>query len=92
MHPAARHVVIIALLGLLVGHATLAIHAASHPLADAAECELCISYGDATLALPESPLPTDWPGRHADASCATGTEPSPADALHYRQRGPPSRH
>ena len=92
MRTAARHVVFIALLGLLVGHASLAVHAASHPLADTADCELCISYGDTSLALPGSPLPTAWPPRSADASASAATEPTPADAVHYFQRGPPIRH
>ena len=92
MRTAARHVVIIACLGLLVGHASLTVHAASHPLADAADCELCISYGDASLAIPASPLPADWPEQASGPSFAMGTAPSTAEAVPYFQRGPPSRH
>ena len=45
MNPATRHICLVVLLGLLVGHTSIAVHAATHVTGDAGECQLCITYG-----------------------------------------------
>ncbi len=51
MRTVTRHLCLTVLLALLVGHASFAVHAASHDIGDVAECQLCMSYGDASQAL-----------------------------------------
>jgi hypothetical protein len=51
---ASRHLCLALLLGLLVGHASLAVHTATHASADSAHCDLCNSYGNASEALPDT--------------------------------------
>ena len=50
-----RHLCLTVLLALLVGHASFAVHAASHDLVEVAECQLCMSYGDTSEALGYEP-------------------------------------
>jgi hypothetical protein len=39
------------LLALILGHASVAVHAAAHETGDLSECKLCIAYGDASETL-----------------------------------------
>ena len=48
-----RNLCLAILLGLLVGHASLVAHAATHDVGDAFKCELCISHG-APAAVPDT--------------------------------------
>jgi hypothetical protein len=80
------------LLALLIGHVSVAVHAATHASGDTAECDLCITYNDSSEALAThhdhdlawaveahaSPLGEDWHG------------PGLTTSIH--QRGPPSIH
>lgn len=79
-----------ALLALLVGQASFALHATSHDLADTAECELCISYGNFAVAtnvatdhgiLPAQDIPQGWDSDDA---------PTWDRVQFARPRGPPS--
>ena len=93
MPTARRHFGLIAtfaLLALLAGQASLALHATSHDLADTAECELCISYGNAAVAtnvatdrglLPAQDIPPGWD--NDDAPIGDRVQSA-------RPRGPPS--
>ncbi len=92
MRTAARHVFMLAMLALLVGHASLAVHAASHPLADTVDCQICVSYGAASQAPLAVPEPSDGPHFVQPATFDTAVEPSQAWAIHYDQRGPPVWH
>lgn len=89
MQYATRHLCLAVLLALLVGHASFAVHAASHDLGEAVDCQLCISYGDASEALAHDPghgaiphanVPTLYPGADAPAVQAVYA---------FSQRGPP---
>ena len=39
------------LLALFLGHASIAVHAAAHEPGEMTECDLCITYGDASETL-----------------------------------------
>ena len=39
------------LLALILGHASIAVHAAAHGSGETAECDLCIAHGDASETL-----------------------------------------
>ena len=39
------------LLALILGHASIAVHAAAHGSGETTECDLCIAYGDASETL-----------------------------------------
>jgi hypothetical protein len=77
------------LLGLLVGHASVAVHTATHASADSAHCDLCNSYGNASEALPEIDGPELPSGgdRHPTIAAIGGI--SERSNLTTRQRGPP---
>lgn len=92
MRTAARHVVLLAILALPIGHASLAVHAASHPLAEAADCELCMSYGDVSPADTAVAESGDAPRSIQPANLDAGADPARADVIPYFQRGPPFRH
>jgi len=42
---ATRHICLVVLLGLLIGHTSIAVHAATHVTGDGSECQFCINYG-----------------------------------------------
>lgn len=57
-----RHCCLALLLALLIGHASVFAHTATHNSGEAADCELCSSYADASkgladLHVPEIPRP-----------------------------------
>ncbi len=89
MRPATRHLCLALLFALLIGHASVAVHAASHTAADIAECELCISYGDSSETL----VAADGPGvpkALAEAAPAVDTPFAVSSgARPFTQRGPP---
>ena len=93
MQTASRHFGLIAtfaMLALLLGHASFVLHATSHDLADAAECELCISYANTTVA---TNMATDHGVLRAlDFAPGWDNDNTPTqDRVHLaRPRGPPS--
>jgi hypothetical protein len=51
MPSANRHFCLVLLLVLMVSHVCVAAHAATHVSGELGQCELCISYGNATAAI-----------------------------------------
>jgi hypothetical protein len=87
-----RHICLAILLGLLIGHVSVAVHAASHVDAGTSECELCISYGDAAKAITSEPVQGLVPF-HGAADRIVATAPWVGqDCTLERQRGPPLQH
>ena len=80
------------LLALLVGHASVAVHAATHESADVAECDLCITYNDSSVA------PATYHNHNIEPVVESHALPigldwyAPRPATSVRQRGPPSIH
>ena len=52
---ARKHFCLAVLMALLIGHFGMAIHATTHAIGDASECELCLSYNDSSEALAALP-------------------------------------
>lgn len=48
---ARKHLCLAILMGLLIGHFGMAVHATTHAIGEASECELCLSYNDSSEAL-----------------------------------------
>ena len=48
---AHRHLSLAILMALLIGHFGMALHATTHAIGEASECELCLSYNDSSEAL-----------------------------------------
>lgn len=48
---ARRHLALAVLMALLIGHFGMAVHATTHTVGEASECELCLSYNDSSEAL-----------------------------------------
>ncbi|MBT8108174.1 MAG: hypothetical protein KJP17_08070 [Gammaproteobacteria bacterium] len=89
MPTVTRHLGLIVILVLVVGHTSFAVHAASHDVVDIAECQICISYGDTSAALGGESA-CDVPAMPAAGVGAADEHPLlPCDAMDVRQRGPP---
>lgn len=87
---ATRHLCLTVLLALLVGHASYVVHAASHDGVDAAECQLCISYGNSSAVLGDAPEQgVATPGQDDFARGYEGDVPSAHRGSPVRPRGPP---
>ena len=85
----SRKLCLAILLSLLVGHAALIAHEATHIVDDVVECELCISHG-APTAVPGTGPDHEFPNLpHAIATVDTGTTFAPRFFAPYGQRGPP---
>ena len=52
---ARKHLCLAILMGLLIGHFGMAVHASTHAIGEASECELCLSYNDSSEALTALP-------------------------------------
>lgn len=87
---AGRNTCIVILLGLLIGHASVAMHTAAHAMADVADCGICVSYGDLSKAIVDSQarhsIPTSKP---VIATPVLTQAPQPRRAI-VRQRSPPA--
>ena len=86
---ATRHLCLTVLLALLVGHASYVVHAASHDGVDAAECQLCISYGNASLVSGDAPEQGVTPEQDCSAPGYESDVPSLGMCDPVRPRGPP---
>lgn len=87
---ASRHICLAVLLGLLVSHASIAVHAATHVSGDSADCELCLSYGDSpgvVATAHEQRLPD---GRGQQLSDPLVSSLDTRQVVSFRPRGPPS--
>lgn len=54
-------------MALLIGHFGMAVHATTHALGEANECELCLSYNDSSEALASLPAHGVAPLKEAPA-------------------------
>ena len=88
----ARHVSIVLLLAVFIGYASVAAHAVTHASGDAAECELCISYGDASGALAEKHDHGVRPVHDTHVLTPTINELTSRQPTSIHQRGPPRIH
>ncbi len=88
----ARHISIALLLAVIIGHASVAAHAVTHVSADAAECELCISYGDTPGALVEKHAHCVRPVHNTHILPLDINGPAPRLSTSNHQRGPPQIH
>ena len=52
---AHKHLCLAILMALLIGHFGMAVHATTHAIGEASECELCLSYNDSSEALTALP-------------------------------------
>ncbi|MDH3621328.1 MAG: hypothetical protein OER91_10565 [Gammaproteobacteria bacterium] len=86
---APRHLCLAILIAFLIGHVGIAVHAATHVSGDSGDCELCISYGDAThvVAAGHEQVLENTQYRHAlvDLNALPDTLPEAP----YHPRGPP---
>lgn len=89
MPPATRHLCLTVLLALLVGHASYAVHAASHDGFDAPDCQLCISYGNTFVAPGDAPAKGVAPERDHFAPQYAADVQSVRKGNPVRPRGPP---
>jgi hypothetical protein len=90
MSTATRHLGLVVILALLVGHASFAVHAAGHDLVDVAECKVCISHGNTIGAVDTDTAQGVAPVQ--DVLADPGVDDTlTARELHFaRPRGPPS--
>ena len=86
---ATRQLCLTVLLALLVGHASYAVHAASHDGVDSAECQLCISYGSVSAVPGDAPDQRVVPEPEFFAPGYEGVVPSIRKGDLVRLRGPP---
>ncbi len=78
------------MLGLLLSHASMVVHAATHATQDAADCWICMSHGNLSEALADEPTCEATPASPV-FSATTGTVALPqSEPLAVRQRGPPA--
>lgn len=77
------------LLALLVGHASIAVHAASHDMLDGVDCKLCISYHNASAGPPGQPPQGFVPAAAACATAEVTTLVTARTRVPFLQRGPP---
>lgn len=89
MRAATPHLVLALLIALLIGHASVAVHAASHVASDFAECKLCISYGDSSEALDSVPEQGVRAVLAEPVTLAASAATFSRRILPYFQRGPP---
>ena len=77
---------------LILGHASIAVHAAAHETGETTECKLCIAYGDASETLnshQEHGVPP-VADTHVLLVGMVWLTPRPLSII--RQRGPPAIH
>ena len=86
---ARKHLALAILMGLLIGHFGMAVHASTHAIGEASECELCLSYNDSSEALTALPehgveplIEAAEPANSAEVTARRGWVP-------HLQRGPP---
>lgn len=92
MRLAAHNIGLAVLLALLIGHASVAVHAATHESADASDCDLCITYNDSSEALDAHHEHGVRPVLDTQDFLSVKDWHAPGLATSVRQRGPPSIH
>jgi len=92
MRFASHSVGLVVLLALLVGHASVAVHVATHDSGDFTECNLCFAHNDSSEA-PGSCHDHEVPWVSDSHALPIGLlSQTPTFAIPVRQRGPPSIH
>jgi len=86
----ARHICLVILLGMLIGHTSIAVHAAAHVTGDVGECEFCIAYGDSADAIEAAQACGGPDGGAQLLSDILVGSPVTKYVLPFRPRGPPS--
>lgn len=92
MRTTAHHISLALLIAVLIGHASVAVHAATHISGDTTDCDLCISYGNATETLSEQQDNDVRPVHDTHVlprECEALAPPLPTSV---HQRGPPPVH
>jgi hypothetical protein len=87
----SRKLCLAIMLGLLVGHASVALHTAAHASIDVGDCGICLSYGHLSKAVsvaPDAALPPPQPALEATLVRTSRGLQAPVPA---HQRGPPAR-
>ena len=85
-----KHFCLAILMGLLIGHFGMAVHASTHAVGEASECVLCLSYNDSSedllAALPERGVA---PVKEPVTSAASHSTTEKTGWVPYLQRDPP---
>ena len=86
---ARKHLCLAILMGLLIGHFGMAVHATTHAIGEASECELCLSYNDSSEALTGLPEHGVAPVKEAAVWADTLELSAESRWTPFQQRGPP---
>jgi hypothetical protein len=87
---ASRKLCLAILLGLLIGHASIALHTASHATSDVGECGLCVSYGHLSKAVSAHPGHALSFSKPAYLAASIPSRVGMPAGVPARQRGPPA--
>jgi hypothetical protein len=86
---ARKHFCLAILMGLLIGHFGMAVHASTHAFGEASECELCLSYNDSSEALASPPEQGVAPLKEAAATVEARDASEKRLWAPFLQRDPP---
>ena len=84
-----KHLCLAVLMALLIGHFGMAVHASTHAIGEASDCELCLSYNDSSEALTALPEHGVAPGKDAAESVNTPEISARRGWSPFLQRDPP---
>ena len=86
---AHKHLSLAILMALLIGHFGMAVHATTHAIGEASECELCLSYNDSSETLSSLPEHGVTPVKEAAESAQTREVTARRGWSPFLQRDPP---
>ena len=86
---ARKHLCLAILMGLLIGHFGMAVHATTHAIGEASECELCLSYNDSSEALTSLPEHGIAPVKEVADSSDSREISARSGWTPFQQRDPP---
>ena len=84
-----RHVCLAILMALLIGHFGMAVHASTHAIGEASDCELCLSYNDSSETLTAFPEHGVAPAKEAAESINSPEIAARRGWSPFLQRDPP---
>lgn len=84
-----KHFALAILMALLIGHFGMAVHATTHTIGEASECELCLSYNDSSETLAAMPDLGVVPARESTVIADTRDVSEKRGWAPYLQRDPP---
>ena len=87
---ASRNLCLAVMLGLLVGHDSIALHTAAHATSDSGECIICVSYGELAEAVSAHPIGNLSPSKLTYLLSPARDGVGLAARVPVRQRGPPA--